>query len=72
MTEAEIEALLIEYKAARTSILKLGQSYIINTGGSIRTVTHADLGEIQTQINNLEQQLLDVQGCGGTVLRPGW
>lgn len=72
MTEAEIEALLVEYRAARTAILKLGQSYTIQTGGSMRVVTHANLKEVQDQISNLEQQLKDIQGDGGTVFRPGW
>lgn len=72
LTETEINDLLTQYRAARTAILKLGQNYTIQTGGSMRVVTHANLKEIQSEIKNLEAQLEEVKGNTGTMLRPGW
>lgn len=47
---------LSEYRAARSFILKGGQSYSLSDNGMTRTVTQASLHEINTQIAALERE----------------
>ena len=72
MTESEIIAILAEYQAARSAILVGGQSYTINTNGSIRTVTLADLELIEKQIQIYSQMLNEAKGNAGFQIKPGW
>jgi len=72
MTESEINSALADYISARTAILKGGQSYNINSGGSSRSVTMADLAMIENQIRIYYQMLEELNGDKGFVLRAGW
>ena len=72
MTETEINEILTQYKAARTAVLVGGQSYTINSGGSSRQVTLADLSLIEKQIQIYTQMLGELNGEVGFVTRPGW
>ena len=71
-TTTEIEEELAEWVAAQSSILKLGQSYTIHSGGSQRVVTQADLALVRQTIRDLRTELCNVNGDLGFTIRPGW
>ncbi|NCC65127.1 MAG: hypothetical protein EOM15_10785 [Spirochaetia bacterium] len=72
MTEEEILSEISIITMAIQAILNGGQSYTINSGGSTRQVTGADLNSLYTQRRNLYSELRDVQGLGGMNVSAGW
>lgn len=68
----ELEAELAEVTAAISAIRKGGQSYSINTGGSIRTVTMADYEQLRRERSEIIQALREIEGSAGITLGPGW
>lgn len=72
LTESEINTILADYQAARTAILKGGQSYTINSGGTIRVVTMADLQTIEKEISKYLQMLEELSGNKGYQINAGW
>jgi hypothetical protein len=72
LTEEQLETILAQYVAAQTAVLSGGQSYTISSGGSTRTVTMADIGEINKQICNYSSALAEAKGNKGFQARPGW
>lgn len=71
-TETELNTIIAEYSAARSAILAGGASYTITSGGSTRTVTLADISEIEKQIGIYMQKLSELNGSKGFVARAGW
>jgi len=57
LNSTELLAELAQYKAARTAILSGAQSYTI----SGRSLTRANLSEIQTEIKQLEGRIFKLQ-----------
>lgn len=72
MNLEELEAELAEVTAAISAIRKAGQSYTINTGGSIRTVTMADYEQLRRERSELIQALREIEGAAGITLGAGW
>ena len=76
MTDAEltteIELEIANITLALSHILKGGQSYTINSGGSTRTVTMADYERLTIERHGLRLQLKEIDGSAGLVLSAGW
>ena len=75
MTEAQIEAEILEISNAISAILAGGQSYTITTasgGGTSRTFTGADLNTLKEMRNELRSQLSNINGTSAFRLRAGW
>jgi hypothetical protein len=72
LTESEITAILTEYQNARTAILAGGQSYTINTGGTNRMVTMADLEFVERMIGEYQQMLDELNDELGWQAGAGW
>lgn len=53
---AIVQSTLAEYREARSFILKGGQSYTLSDQNMQRSVTNANLSEINTQITKLETE----------------
>ena len=68
----EIELEIANITLALNHILKGGQSYTINSGGSTRTVTMADYKQLITQRSILRQSLKEIDSTAGLVLGAGW
>lgn len=71
-TIAEIEADIETARAAISAVAKAGQSYTINSGGSVRQVTLADMASLRSWLADLQQELRDIQGIGAMVVGAGW
>lgn len=56
-TLAELQERLTEYRDAERAILTGGQAYSSASGSSERSATRANLGQIQSAIRTLEQQI---------------
>lgn len=69
---ADLEEELSEITAALSAIRKGGQSYTINTGGSIRTVTMADYEQLRRERSEIIQTLREIGGSAGLTLGAGW
>ena len=72
MTAEEIELELSLVNQAISHILKGGQSYTINSGGSIRVVTMANLKDLRRQRSELQAQLDALNGCAGLNIGAAW
>jgi len=71
-TEDELEALLVQVSTAISNLLLGGASYTIDTGGSRRQFTSADLGELRSMRSALYQELKEIKGEAGLTLGAGW
>jgi hypothetical protein len=73
-TLAELTAELAEIKAAKKAVRIGGQSYTINSGsgGTSRTVTMADYGQLKIDQNELEAKISMKNNTRATIIRPGW
>lgn len=71
-TVEEIEADIAIARAAITAVAQVGQSYTINSGGSVRTVTNANLAELKAWLADLRQEWRDLDGSGGMVIGANW
>jgi hypothetical protein len=68
----EVEAEIAEIDTALSHIRKAGQSYTINSGGSIRTVTLADYDKLKNDRADLKHELASLNGNKAMRVRPGW
>ena len=72
MDEDEILESIAEVKAAMSAIRLGGQSYTIDTSGSVRTVTQADYKTLKAELKELYRELSSVQGESGFSIGVGW
>lgn len=67
-TVEEVEADITMVRAAIAAVATVGQSYTINSGGSTRQVTLANLRELRVWLADLEQEKRNLEGYGGLVM----
>lgn len=67
-TVTDVEADITMVRSAIEAVATVGQSYTINSGGSSRQVTLANLKELRTWLADLEQEKRNLEGYGGLVL----
>ena len=72
MDEDELLESIAEIKAALSAIRQGGQSYTIDTGSSIRTVTMADYASLRAELKELYRELASIQGNGSFNIEVGW
>jgi len=72
MSEDEILEEIAEIKQAMSAIRNGGQSYTIDTGSSVRTVTMANYESLRKELKELYKQLATSQGGGSFNLEVGW
>jgi hypothetical protein len=65
-TIAIVEAEIDDVRAAISAVIKGGQSYTINSGGSIRTVTMADTKFLRGWLIELQQELAELEQSADT------
>jgi len=68
----EIEAELVQIKAAINALRLGGQSFTISSGASSRSVTMVDYSILVKDKRDLELRLRELRGGGGMVIKPGW
>jgi hypothetical protein len=71
-TAEEIQEDIDSVRAAITAVVKGGQSYTINSGGSSRQVTQADLAGLKRWLADLVQEYRDTEGSGGLDIGASW
>lgn len=71
-TADEIQEDIDSVRAAITAVVKGGQSYTINSGGSSRQVTQADLAGLKRWLADLVQEYRDTEGSGGLDIGASW
>jgi hypothetical protein len=71
-TADEIQEDIDSVRAAITAVVKGGQSYTINSGGSSRQVTQADLAGLKRWLADLVQEYRDTEGSGGLDIGAAW
>jgi hypothetical protein len=71
-TAEEIQEDIYSVRAAITAVVKGGQSYTINSGGSSRQVTQADLAGLKRWLADLVQEYRDTEGSGGLDIGASW
>lgn len=71
-TADEIQEDIDSVRAAITAVVKGGQSYTINSGGSSRQVTQADLAGLKCWLADLVQEYRDTEGSGGLDIGASW
>ena len=69
---AEIEAELVIVKAAITHLVRGGQQYMIQSGGSMRQFMAADLDKLRSYKNELNAELRELNDESGLTLGAGW
>ena len=62
-TAADIQTDIDNVRAAISAIVQGGQSYTINSGGSVRTVTLADIESLRSWLVELQQELAEANDC---------
>ena len=72
MDRDELVAELAEVNKAITHILKGGQSYSIDSGGSSRSFTGADLDKLRSYRGELKREIKEIDGEAGMTLGAGW
>lgn len=73
MSEDEILEQIAEVKAAMSAIRNGGQSYTIDTGSSVRTVTMANYESLRAELKELYRQLATADNTGGSFnIGVGW
>lgn len=72
MTEAELDAEIALVTAAIQHILKGGQSYSIDSGGSRRTFEAADFEMLKKYRAELYAEKRELDGSSGMTLGAGW
>lgn len=68
----EIQEDITSVRAAINAVVKGGQSYTINSGGSTRQVTQADLTGLRKWLADLIQEYRDAEGSGGLDIGAAW
>lgn len=71
-TADEIQEDIDSVRAAISAVVKGGQSYTINSGGSSRQVTQADLAGLKRWLADLIQEYRDTEGSGGLDIGASW
>jgi hypothetical protein len=71
-TTDEIQEDIDSVRAAISAVVKGGQSYTINSGGSSRQVTQADLAGLKRWLADLVQEYRDTEGSGGLDIGASW
>lgn len=71
-TADEIQEDIDSVRAAISAVVKGGQSYTINSGGSSRQVTQADLAGLKRWLADLVQEYRDTEGSGGLDIGASW
>lgn len=71
-TADEIQEDIDSVRAAISAVVKGGQSYTINSGGSSRQVTQADLAGLKRWLADLVQEYRDTEGSGGIDIGASW
>lgn len=71
-TAEEIQEDIDSVRAAISAVVKGGQSYTINSGGSSRQVTQADLAGLKRWLADLVQEHRDTEGSGGLDIGASW
>jgi len=74
-TIATVEAEIADVRAAISTLIKGGQSYSINSGGSQRTVTQLDLPNLRSWLIHLQQELAELNQSAdtrGIIMGPNW
>lgn len=71
-TTDEIQEDIDSVRAAISAVVKGGQSYTINSGGSSRQVTQADLAGLKRWLADLVQEYRDTEGSGGIDIGASW
>jgi hypothetical protein len=72
MDEAELTAEIAVVSTAITHIMKAGQEYTIDSGGSSRRFRAADLNDLKRYRQELYAELRTIQGTSGLQLGAGW
>lgn len=60
-TIAEVEAEIVIVRAAISGLIQGGQSYTINSGGSIRTFTGVDIDKLRSILADLKKELAQLE-----------
>ncbi len=74
-TISEVETEITEVRTAIRAVINGGQSYTINSGGSVRVVTQANLKELRSWLIELQQELAELNDqydTKGFILGAGW
>lgn len=71
-TADEIQEDIDSVRAAISAVVKGGQSYTINSGGSSRQVTQADIAGLKRWLADLVQEYRDTEGSGGLDIGASW
>lgn len=71
-TATEVEADIVIARAAIRAVAQVGQSYTINSGGSSRQVTNANIIDLKKWLADLQQELNDINEDGCLVIGASW
>lgn len=61
-----IQAEIDDVRAAISAVIRGGKNYTINSGGSSRTVTQADMKDLRSWLTALTQELAEVEDTSDT------
>lgn len=74
-TIAIVEVEIDDIRTAISALIKGGQSYTLNSGGSSRTVVQADLKSLRSWLIELQQELAELNqsyDTRGKIIGVGW